>query len=808
MQITFLRAGRALAFTLTTATLFAVACGDRSNPTASSASVAASGSNASATPSAAPREPLSTQGDAIALLPDESLLVVADEDHEALVLAAADLSAATKVVPLPGPPAQVVALDGVVFVTVRTLPTDASRTLHETMRGALPLPEGARPLDATKVSIPKRLRPPAAAAPDGSAAPSASASSPPAPSSAPSASSAPRHPAASAHPSASASSARPPKPPPPPRKGTPPLSLDPSVLRQSQGGLLLALKPDANAGLVEIGRITLAPDAWGLAITPDRKRAVVTSAWSAEISIVDVADPASMKLVAHEHVAREPRGVAIAPDGKTAFVSHLVGTALTRIDDVGGTPKIAAQALAAAPARAVTGHEPTASLAYGLVFGSDGKTVYVPRHALGAQGIGSWWGAPTVDAFDVPSGAHLQPTRVAQAPSAETDSTQVMNGPEWTARIRTPPSPTRSILQPRAVVYRRSTNTLLVASEGSDEVAELGTQVPDPAMDVEATYPLGRDYDLYGEYPTRGGAPTGLALTRDEKALLVLCRSTFDLARIDLSTGAVTWLHFAEDGLPRDAALGRRLFANAISRTVSGGLACASCHPEGRDDGYVWRQGELGGFGPKDQRFVASRALLKTDDAPDDATKLFPRQTPMLAGRVRADGPYGWHGQNHDLLERLVEGFHLHRAAWESSDTDQSVGQDVAKIDYLADFIRSGLVPPPTLVRELSDVEKKGKAIYEGAKAQCNTCHLSDGGSDRKVVTLAALPARGDVDAEPNQAFKVPSLTFLGGTAPYFHDGSAATLEDLIKTNGDRMGNTSQLTADEQASLVAYLRTL
>ena len=48
----------------------------------------------------------------------------------------------------------------------------------------------------------------------------------------------------------------------------------------------------------------------------------------------------------------------------------------------------------------------------------------------------------------------------------------------------------------------------------------------------------------------------------------------------------------------------------------------------------------------------------------------------------------------------------------------------------------------------------------------------------------------------------------LGGTAPYFHDGSAATLEDLVRSNRDRMGKTSQLGPDDQAALVAYLRSL
>jgi cytochrome c peroxidase len=48
----------------------------------------------------------------------------------------------------------------------------------------------------------------------------------------------------------------------------------------------------------------------------------------------------------------------------------------------------------------------------------------------------------------------------------------------------------------------------------------------------------------------------------------------------------------------------------------------------------------------------------------------------------------------------------------------------------------------------------------------------------------------------------------VGGTAPYFHDGSALSLEELIEKNGRRMGHTEQLSKEDRAALVAFLRTL
>ena len=51
-------------------------------------------------------------------------------------------------------------------------------------------------------------------------------------------------------------------------------------------------------------------------------------------------------------------------------------------------------------------------------------------------------------------------------------------------------------------------------------------------------------------------------------------------------------------------------------------------------------------------------------------------------------------------------------------------------------------------------------------------------------------------------------IRYVALTAPYYHNGSARTLEALIAENHDRMGKTSLLTGDEQRALVAYLRSL
>jgi hypothetical protein len=737
-------------------------------------------------------DPVARSGGAVALTPDEKQVIVADEDQEAVFVAPADLAdpAAVKVVQTPGPPAQIVALDGVVLVTVRSLPAASSRETLDKIRGPVPTPAGVRALPASNAAL--RDRP---------LSPLSDEKLPGKPSARPAQSAAP---AKSADPAAPASA----------KRGTPAAPFDADVARKSQGGLLVAYRPDPAQGLVEIGRLTLAPDAWGIAVTPSGERAVVTSAWSSELAVVDIKDAASMKVVSTFSVAREPRGVVITDDGATAFVSHLVGAPLTRVDGVSAAPSVKPQPLPAARARGPQGVELHAALGYAPILAPDKRTLYVPRHAIGADGIGSWWGGVTVDSLDVTTGEPLQPMRVRGSPAhTSIDMNLMMPPPEWGANPELAPEPIEELVQPRAAVYRKSTDTILVASEGFDAVVEIDALAPDPAMVVVKLRWLGREYAKFGHFPERGGAPTGIVLTRDEKTALVFCRSTFDLARIDLSTDEVTWLKLAEDGLPVDAAYGRRLYYNASSRAVSGGLGCAACHPEGRDDGAVWVEGNLAVFDDVNPRFIGSTMLVKINStfssAPSDPP-LHARQTPMLAGRVRAPGPYGWRPESKDLLERLTDGFALHREAWGSVESGwfSSGGEQVAKIDYLADFVRSGLLPPPTLDRPLTDEEKRGQEIFEGKAAQCTSCHPPAAGyTDRIAHTLAPLPQRAGLESESG-GFKTPSLWFIGGSAPYYHDGSAPTLEALVKNNGTRMGDTSALNEADQKALVAYLRTL
>ena len=79
-------------------------------------------------------------------------------------------------------------------------------------------------------------------------------------------------------------------------------------------------------------------------------------------------------------------------------------------------------------------------------------------------------------------------------------------------------------------------------------------------------------------------------------------------------------------------------------------------------------------------------------------------------------------------------------------------------------------------------------------------------------MTGGAWPdvAHDDIAGDPRAAcaFDTPALRGLWDSAPYLHDGRAATLEELVEKNHDRMGHTDHLEPADRAALVAFLRTL
>jgi hypothetical protein len=230
--------------------------------------------------------------------------------------------------------------------------------------------------------------------------------------------------------------------------------------------------------------------------------------------------------------------------------------------------------------------------------------------------------------------------------------------------------------------------------------------------------------------------------------------------------------------LDNELQLGRKLFHQSDERRISNaGLSCAMCHPDGREDGLVWR--------------------LK-------GTRV---QTPMLAAKLAETAPYNWHGTSPTLEANIAQ----------TVKRLGGTGLTEPETQALARYLREGLHAPKPPAQAAATMVALGREVFSRPSVGCADCHTLDGtltdGARHDVGTFGEreraelLEARGESVLEP-AAFDTPSLIGVGLTAPYFHNGSAPTLEALVAQNGDHMGHTSGLTERERRALVAFLKTL
>lgn len=116
-------------------------------------------------------------------------------------------------------------------------------------------------------------------------------------------------------------------------------------------------------------------------------------------------------------------------------------------------------------------------------------------------------------------------------------------------------------------------------------------------------------------------------------------------------------------------------------------------------------------------------------------------------------------------------------------------------------------VPSPFLVNgQLSPAARRGEATFASKEAGCAQCHPGPLFTDLQQYDVGT---RGRYDRDTG-TFDTPTLVELWRTAPYLHDGSAATLREvLIEANKkDEHGKTSHLSDEQINDLVEYLRSL
>lgn len=214
---------------------------------------------------------------------------------------------------------------------------------------------------------------------------------------------------------------------------------------------------------------------------------------------------------------------------------------------------------------------------------------------------------------------------------------------------------------------------------------------------------------------------------------------------------------------------GRAAFS-LFHEATEAGLACASCHGEGQDDGHVWQ--------------------FRLEDGVEIARRTLP-----LSGSLASRAPYHWGGDLPTLSDLMLDTFTAGMQGRPVTWDEQAV-----LLDWL-DGVRTTQVAPPAWASEVD----LGERLFRDPAVGCAGCHSGPAFTDNRLWDVRPFDDEGPL--------KTPSLLGVGARRSLMHDGCAETLEerfynDMTCTGGGAHGETRYLGPKELDALISYLRTL
>jgi YVTN family beta-propeller protein len=280
-----------------------------------------------------------------------------------------------------------------------------------------------------------------------------------------------------------------------------------------------------------------------------------------------------------------------------------------------------------------------------------------------------------------------------------------------------------------------------------------------------------------------GHNPRGMTVSQDGRSLYVANRLDDTISVIDTHTSRVTsTIDLGTHKVVSALRHGEQTFYTA-RQSFQGQIGCANCHIDSTFDGLTWDL-EPDGFG----RDIVDNRLIED---------------------LRGTEPYKWIGTNPNIPTEC--GPRTEKYFWRSENYSDLTLADLSF--YVLSIPQRGhrwRLPGG----ELTPAQQRGFAIFMRDKDnfgkpiaelnRCYICHSGAKGTNQKTFDVGTQKA---TDNTGN--FDTPQLTNVALTAPYLHDGSAPTLEEIwtVFNPQDKHGRTNDLAKDELNDLIEYLRT-
>lgn len=336
----------------------------------------------------------------------------------------------------------------------------------------------------------------------------------------------------------------------------------------------------------------------------------------------------------------------------------------------------------------------------------------------------------------------------------------------------------------RAAAFGPLGNYLYVALEGSREVVMLNAFASAPIVAQVNRFDVGR-------------APQGIVVSPDGDTLFVhnfmdrtVTKHDVSQARISLLatvTLEATYDLVSSEALTPEILTGKQLFYDAADPRIAleGYISCASCHFDGEQDGRVWDLTNMG-QGIRNTTTLRGKAGLGHGalhwSANFDEVQDFEVQIRELGGGT-------------GLIDGVV-----------NDPLGAPNGGRSADLDALAAYLTSLTEEAPSPYRQsdgsLTPDGEAGKLIFQAQN--CVQCHSGPGFTDslegfKHDIGTSGLGSGTALDA----GIDTPTLRGLWATAPYLHNGSAATLEEAILAH-----NGVTIVPAELNLLAAYLQQI
>ena len=576
----------------------------------------------------------------------------------------------------------------------------------------------------------------------------------------------------------------------------------------------------------KVAEISVGTAPRSIAIAPDG-RVWVTNKHSANISIISPNTLAVVQTIALPYGA-QPFGIAFAPTGGVGYVALEASGKLLRFD---------------AASAAQTGSLDVGMNVRHIAINSDASRVYVsrfitprvPGEETAAPQLASGSGEVLVIDTATLTINKTMSLRHSDKPDTETAGRGI---PNYLGGLAISPDGTSAWLPSKLDNIARGTlrdgnnlnfqNTVRAINSRID----LSSETEDTAGRIDhdnAGVPSAAIFDKYGVYlfvaletnrevavvdaygerelfrVSVGRAPQGLALSADGLRLYVQNFMDRSVSVLDLSqlinagrnTMSVinTYNSVGTEKMSAQVLSGKQLFYDAKDTQLARDsyISCAACHNDGGSDGRVW---DLTGLG---------EGL---------------RNTIALQGRSGAQGFLHWSGNFNEVqdfegqIRNLAGGTGLMTDAQFNTGTrNQPLGDAKAgvspNLDALAAYVSSlnrfPNSPNHNPDGSLTTDALAGRDIFRSAN--CGQCHGGTAFSNSGAATLFNI---GTLKASSGGrlggalvGIDPPTLRDVWATAPYLHDGSAATLSDALSAH-----NNMAIAPADLPKLVAYLQQI